>query len=155
MKKLLLSLLMTCLFMNAHAQVVTTSSSSMKAGSWLSTVPYNISDEGTEHEFMFGMGGWSWDFFGYQQRNHCGVENLDIARIGFTGRFDNAYDALTDAQKAAIDTEINNTLPTGIHKVFLLCGIGNVGDQAGDVGSKPTWSDAQRNNYVDDIVRAA
>ena len=155
MKKLLLSLLMTCLFMNAHAQVVTTSSSSMTAGTWLSTVPYNISDEGTEHEFMFGMGGWSWDFFGYQQRNHCGVENLDIARIGFTGRFDNAYDALTDAQKAAIDTEINNTLPTGIHKVFLLCGIGNVGDQAGDVGSKPTWSDAQRNNYVNDIVRAA
>lgn len=155
MKKLLLSLLMTCLFMNAHAQVVTTSSSSMTAGTWLSTVPYNISDEGTKHEFMFGMGGWSWDFFGYQQRNHCGVENLDIARIGFTGRFDNTYDALTDAQKAAIDTEINNTLPTGIHKVFLLCGIGNVGDQAGDVGSKPTWSDAQRNNYVDDIVRAA
>lgn len=60
MKKLLLSLLMTCLFMNAHAQVVTTSSSSMTASTWLSTVPYDISDEGTEHEFMFGMGGWSW-----------------------------------------------------------------------------------------------
>ena len=74
MKKLIVLLLMTCLFINTHAQIVTTSSSSMTAGGWLSTVPYDISDEGTEHEFMFGMGGWSWNFFGYQQRNHCGVE---------------------------------------------------------------------------------
>ena len=155
MKKLIVLLLMTCLFINTHAQTVTTSSSSMTAESWLSTVPYDISDEGTEHEFMFGMGGWSWDFFGYQQRNHCGVENLDIARIGFTGRFDSSYDALTDAQKAALDTEITNTLPTGVKKVFLLCGIGNDGNQQGDLASTPTWSTTQRNNYVNDIVMAA
>lgn len=155
MKKLSAILFLTCLFMTMHAQIVTTASSSMTAGSWLSTVPYDISDEGTEHEFMFGMGGWSWDFFGYQQRNHCGTENLDIARIGFTGRFDSSYDALTDAQKTAIDTEFTNALPTGVKKIFLLCGIGNEGKDQGNAPSTPTWSTTQRNNYVNDIVRAA
>ena len=138
----------------ATAQHVTTSSSSMTTSPWAVSVPYNISDEGTKQEFKFGMGGWSWDFFALQQRNHCGKENLDIARVGFNGRFDKAYDALTDEQKAGMDTELRNIVQTGVKSIFLLCGIGNVGNQQGDLSGVPTWNETTRTNYVDDIVRA-
>lgn len=142
------------MLIGASAQSVTTASSSMTASPWAVRVPYNIADEGTKHEFKFGMGGWSWDFFAYQQRNHCGTENLDIARVGFTGRFDAAYTSLTDGQKSTMDSELNNIVQTEVKSIFLLCGIGNVGEQQGDAPSTPSWSDEQRNNYVNDIVRA-
>ena len=100
------------------------------------------------------MGGWSWDFFAYQQRNHCGKENLGIARVGFTGRYDASYTELTAAQKATMDGELNNIVQTGVKSIFLLCGIGNLGDQQGDAPGTPTWSTTQRENYVNDIVRA-
>ena len=96
MKRLNLFIVAILIGLCATAQHVTTSSSSMTTSPWAVSVPYNISDEGTKQEFKFGMGGWSWDFFALQQRNHCGKENLDIARVGFNGRFDKAYDALTD-----------------------------------------------------------
>lgn len=150
--KLLLAVAMISLC--ATAQNVTTSSSSMTTSPWAVSVPYNISDEGTKHEFKFGMGGWSWDFFALQQRNHCGKENLDIARVGFNGRFDKAYDALTAEQKAAMDTELRNIVQTGVKSIFLLCGIGNVGNQQGDLSGVPSWNETTRTNYVDDIVRA-
>ena len=150
--KLLLAVAMISLC--ATAQNVTTSSSSMTTSPWAVSVPYNISDEGTKHEFKFGMGGWSWDFFALQQRNHCGKENLDIARVGFNGRFDKAYDALTAEQKAAMDTELRNIVQTGVKSIFLLCGIGNVGNQQGDLSGVPSWNETTRTNYVDDVVRA-
>ena len=150
--KLLLAAALTTLC--ATAQNMTTSSSSMTTSPWAVSVPYNISDEGTKYEFKFGMGGWSWDFFAFQQRNHCGKENLDIARVGFNGRFDKAYDALTAEQKASMDTELRNIVQTGVKSIFLLCGIGNLGDQLGDLSTAPVWNETTRTNYVDDIVRA-
>ena len=155
MKKTLLYLLLSTLFVGAQAQSVTTASSSMQAGSWAVRVPYDVSDNGTEYKFEAGMGGWSWDFFAYQQRNHCGKENLSIARIGCTLAYAEAYSSLPDAVKSTIDTELNNIFQTGVKKVFFLPGIGNVGDQEGDAGGKPTWSTTQRENYVNNIALAA
>ncbi|MBQ3581417.1 MAG: RICIN domain-containing protein [Alistipes sp.] len=154
MKKLLTTLLASCMLISATAQSVTTASSSMTASPWAVRVPYDISEEGTKYDFTFGMGGWSWDFFAYQQRNHCGKENLGIARVGFTGRYDASYTELTAAQKATMDGELNNIVQTGVKSIFLLCGIGNLGDQQGDAPGTPTWSTTQRENYVNDIVRA-
>lgn len=154
MKKLLTTLLASCMLISATAQSVTTASSSMTASPWAQQVPFNISEEGTKYDFKFGMGGWSWDFFALQQRNHCGKENLGIARVGFTGRYDASYTELTAAQKATMDGELNNIVQTGVKSIFLLCGIGNVGDQQGDAPGTPTWSTTQRENYVNDIVRA-
>ena len=156
MKKRILSTTVALCFslLGMMAQSVTTASSSMTASPWAVNVPFDVSQEGEKKEFTFGMGGWSWDFFAYQQRNHCGKENLGIARVGFTGRYDNSYSALTDAQKSAMDTELNNIVQTGVKSIFLLCGIGNVGDQQGNAPGTPTWSTTQRENYVNDIVRA-
>lgn len=154
MKKLLTTLLASCMLISATAQSVTTASSSMTASPWAVRVPYDISEEGTKYDFTFGMGGWSWDFFAYQQRNHCGKENLGIARVCFTGRYDASYTELTEKQKANMDGELNNIVQTGVKSIFLLCGIGNVGDQQGDAPGTPTWSTTQRENYVNDIVRA-
>ena len=154
MKRLLSLCSMALLGLCAIAQNVTTASSTMTARPWAVRVPYDIADEGTKYEFKFGMGGWSWDFFAYQQRNHCGKENLGIARVGFVGRYDAAYSELTDAQKSGMDTELNNIVQTGVKSIFLLCGIGNEGDQLGNAPGKPSWNETTRTNYVDDIVRA-
>ena len=154
MKRLNLLIATILIGLCAKAQNSATSSSSMTTSPWAVSVPYNIADEGTKYEFKFGMGGWSWDFFALQQRNHCGRENLDIARVGFNGRFDKAYDALTAEQKATMDTELRNIVQTGVKSIFLLCGIGNLGDQLGDLTSAPVWDETTRTNYVDDIVRA-
>ncbi len=154
MKRLNLLIATILIGLCAKAQNSATSSSSMTTSPWAVSVPYNIADEGTKYEFKFGMGGWSWDFFALQQRNHCGRENLDIARVGFNGRFDKAYDALTAEQKATMDTELRNIVQTGVKSIFLLCGIGNLGDQLGDLTSAPVWNETTRTNYVDDIVRA-
>ena len=154
MKRILLLCTMALFGLCGIAQNVSTASSTMTASPWTVRVPYDIADEGTKYEFKFGMGGWSWDFFAYQQRNHCGKENLGIARVGFVGRYDASYTALTDAQKSTMDTELNNIVQTGVKSIFLLCGIGNLGDQQGDAPSKPSWNETTRTNYVDDIVRA-
>ena len=148
MKRLNLLLAVVLIGLCAVAQNATTSSSSMVTSPWAVSVPYNIADEGPKYEFKFGMGGWSWDFFAYQQRNHCGKENLGIARVGFVGRYDASYTALTDAQKSTMDTELNNIVQTGVKSIFLLCGIGNLGDQQGDAPSKPSWTETTRTNYV-------
>ncbi len=145
----------------ANAQNATTSSSVIQAGTWAVHVPYQISDSGTEYQFMSGMGGWSWDFFGLQMRNYSGINHqggtngLGIARIGFTGRFDASYTSLSSTQTSAIDTELNNIAATGVKNVFLLCGIGNAGNSQGSAPSTPSWTNTQRNNYVNDIERAA
>ena len=155
MKRIYLLCLSVCMCICALSQTVTTASSSMTANPWAVRVPYDVADEGKEYQFMFGMGGWSWDFFAFQQRNHCGKENLSIARIGCTLAYAEAYSSLPDAVKTAINTELNNISQTGVKKVFFLPGIGNVGDQQGDAGGKPTWSTAQRENYVNNITLAA
>ena len=153
MRKLLLLITTFCLVTLVNAQ--TTSSSSMTAGEWSVRVPFDIDDEGKEYQFMFGMGGWSWDFFAYQQRNHAGKENMQIARIGCTLSFAEAYTSLPDAVKNTLNTELSNTSQTGIRKVFFLPGVGNLGTEQGDASGTPTWSTAQRNNYVNNIVLAA
>ncbi|MBO5678764.1 MAG: RICIN domain-containing protein [Bacteroidaceae bacterium] len=156
MKKKLLSTTIALCFslLGMMAQSVTTASSSMTASPWAVSVPFDITQEGEKKEFTFGMGGWSWDFFAYQQRNHCGKENMGIARVGFTGRYDASYSELTDAQKTTMDNELNNIVQTGVKSIFLLCGIGNEGNQQGNASGVPSWNDTRRNNYVNDIVRA-
>ena len=155
MKRIYLLCLSMCMCICTLAQTVTTASSSMTANPWAVHVPYDVADEGTEYQFMFGMGGWSWDFFAFQQRNHCGKENLSIARIGCTLAYAEAYTTLPQSVMEAIDTELGNISQTGVKKVFFLPGIGNVGDQQGDADGKPTWSTAQRENYVNNITLAA
>lgn len=155
MKKILLFCLTLMSIVCAKAQNTQTSSSSMTAGSWSVRVPFDIDDEGKEYQFMFGMGGWSWDFFAYQQRNHAGKENMQIARVGCTLPFSEAYTTLPASVKNTLSTELNNTSQTGVKKVFFLPGIGNVGTEQGDAASKPTWSTEQRENYVNNIVLAA
>ena len=142
----------------ACAQTVPTSSSSISAGTWAVHVPYNISDTGTEFNFEIGRGGWGWDFFSYQVRNYhkaISKSGYGIARIGFTGRWSSSNSALSSDQTAALDTELSYAEIAGVTKVFLLCGIGNDGDQVGNAGGTPTWNTTQRNNYVADCVRAA
>lgn len=155
MKRIYLLCISMCMCICTLAQTITTASSSMTANPWAVHVPYDVADEGTEYQFMFGMGGWSWDFFAFQQRNHCGKENLSIARIGCTLAYAEAYTTLPQSVMEAIDTELGNISQTGVKKVFFLPGIGNVGDQQGDADGKPTWSTAQRENYVNNITLAA
>lgn len=155
MRKILLFCLSLTLFIGVNAQNAQTSSSSMTAGSWSVRVPFDIDDEGKEYQFMFGMGGWSWDFFAFQQRNHAGKENMQIARVGCTLPFSEAYTTLPATVKNTLNTELNNTSQTGVKKVFFLPGIGNVGTEQGEAASKPTWSTEQRENYVNNIVLAA
>ena len=154
------SLIFASLFivLAAKAQQVTTSSSAIKAGTWAVHVPYNISDTGTEFIFEIGRGGWGWDFFSYQVRNyHKSISKpaYGLARIGFVGRWSSSNSSLSSDQTAALDTELSYAQIAGVTKVFLLCGIGNDGDQVGNAGGRPSWSDTQRNNYVADCVRAA
>lgn len=66
MKRMYLLCLSMCMCICTLAQTVTTASSSMTANPWAVHVPYDVADEGTEYQFMFGMGGWSWDFFAFQ-----------------------------------------------------------------------------------------
>ena len=145
----------------SHAQRTATSSESIQAGTWAVRVPYDISAPGTEYRFMSGQGGWRWDFFGLQMRNYSGTvhpggtNGLGVARIGFTGRFDASYSSLSSTQTSELNAELDNIRWIGVKNVFLLCGVGNSGDQQGSSTSTPSWSTTQRNNYVDDIVRAA
>lgn len=162
MKSLLLAWLMLTPIL-ASAQQATTSSSAMKAGTWAVRVPYNLGDTGTEYNFPCGQGGWRWDFFGLQMRNYSGsnyigTPGVHVARIGFTGRWNSSNTSLSSDQTSELDAELDNIRWIGSAsevKIFLLCGIGNSGNEQGNAGGTPSWNTTQRTNYVDDIERAA
>ncbi|MDO4994280.1 MAG: LamG-like jellyroll fold domain-containing protein, partial [Bacteroidales bacterium] len=161
-KKIILIAGMVLLPFLAFAQQATTSSSAMKAGTWAVRVPYDLGNQGTEYQFICGQGGWRWDFFGLQMRNYSGsnysgTPGIHVARVGFTGRWSASYTSLSSEQTSELDLELQNIRWIGSPsevKVFLLSGIGNVGDEQGSAGGTPSWNTTQRTNYVDDIVRA-
>ena len=136
-----------------YAQTTTTASSSMTASPWTEGIPYDITAEGKKQSFVAGMGGWSWDFFAYKERNWVGQEYQNIARVGFIG--DNntnstAPSDLTSAQKTSIDTELANIGPTGAKRLLLLCDMSNSSGSvsASNWTSSTTTNKRRRNNYV-------
>lgn len=133
MKKTLFTLLLAVLFANISAQNVTTASSSMQAGSWGVTVPYDVTDEGEEFQFATGMGGWSDEQFGIKQRNWVGTENLGVARVGFTGRNSTSSSLPTSLSTDQLNgnsetgyvnfnAELNLAKKYGMTNVIILCG---------------------------------
>lgn len=153
MKRTLILCTVALLGLSVSAQNTTTSSSSMTANPWTENIPYDIAVQGKKQSFVAGMGGWSWDFFAYKQRNWVGKEYQNIARVGFIG--DNntsstAPSSLTDSQKSSIDTELNNIAPTGAKNLLLLCDMSN---SSGSV-SESNWTSTygthkrRRTNYV-------
>ena len=157
MKRILSLCLIALMGLYATAQSITTASSSMTASPWTEGIPYDITAEGKKQSFVAGMGGWSWDFFAYKERNWVGQAYQNIARVGFIG--DNntnktAPSALTTAQKSSIDTELNNIAPTGAKNLLLLCDMSN---SSGSV-RESNWTTSnlltatddkrRRNNYV-------
>lgn len=131
MKKTLLYLLLSTLFVGAQAQSVTTASSSMQAGSWGKQVPFNVSDAGKEFQFATGMGGWSDEQFAIKQRNWVGTENLGVARVGFTGRTTNSSSLPTSLSSdqtggatgyVNFNAELNLVKKYGMTKIIILCG---------------------------------
>ena len=144
MKRILSLCLIALMGLYATAQSITTASSSMTASPWTEGIPYDITAEGKKQSFVAGMGGWSWDFFAYKERNWVGQEYQNIARVGFIG--DNntsstAPSALTSAQKTSIDTELANIGPTGAKRLLLLCDMSN---SSGSV-SESNWT---ASNYL-------
>lgn len=163
MKKLLTTLLASCMLISATAQSVTTASSSMTASPWAQQVPFDVSAEGQKFNFVTGMGGWSWDEFAYKQRNWVGKENLGIARIGFLGRNSTGSSlasSLSDGQKASLDTELANITETGVKNVLLLCDMDPESSgkltESSWVGGLFTSTSAKnrRNYYVNDMALA-
>lgn len=168
MKKLLTTLLASCMLISATAQSVTTASSSMTASPWAQQVPFNIADEGQQFNFATGMGGWSWDFFGYKERNWVG-ENAKVARLNFFGRNSTSSSVATSLSEEQLRTGITFTFPdgtagshngldfdlaiidiTGVKNILLLCDMDmRVRLSASD------WDNANRvNYYVNDIALA-
>ena len=124
MKRTLILCTVALLGLCVSAQNNTTSSSSMTANPWTENIPYDIAVQGKKQSFVAGMGGWSWDFFAYKQRNWVGREYLNIARVGFLGENNTSSSeptSLTSTQKSTIDTELNNIAPTGAKRLLLLC----------------------------------
>ncbi|MBR5149434.1 MAG: RICIN domain-containing protein [Bacteroidaceae bacterium] len=124
MKRTLILCTVALLGLCVSAQNNTTSSSSMTANPWTENIPYDIAVQGKKQSFVAGMGGWSWDFFAYKQRNWVGKEYLNIARVGFLGENNTSSSeptSLTSTQKSTIDTELNNIAPTGAKRLLLLC----------------------------------
>ncbi len=157
MKRTLILCTVALLGLSVSAQNNTTSSSAMTANPWTEHIPYDIAADGKKQSFVAGMGGWSWDFFAYKQRNWVGQEYLNIARVGFIGdnnTSSSAPSSLTDAQKSSIDTELNNIAPTGAKRLLLLC---DMSDSSGSV-SESNWTASsflsatkdkkRRTNYV-------
>ena len=72
MKRILSLCLIALMGLYATAQSITTASSSMTASPWTEGIPYDITAEGKKQSFVAGMGGWSWDFFAYKERNWWG-----------------------------------------------------------------------------------
>lgn len=162
-KKLLLLCIGSCIQLTLFAQTITTASSSMTTNPWTENIPYNITAAGEKKSFVAGMGGWSWDFFAYKQRNWVGKEYQNIARVGFIGRHSTSSSqptSLSNDQKTAIDTELANIGPTGATKLLLLCDL----DQSSGKLSESSWCGTlgyvsntvkrRRNNYVKDIQLA-
>ncbi len=168
MKKLLTTLLASCMLISATAQSVTTASSSMTASPWAQQVPFNIADEGQQFNFATGMGGWSWDFFGYKERNWVG-ENAKVARLNFFGRNSTSSSVATSLSEEQLRTGITFTFPdgtegshngldtdlaiidiTGVKNILLLCDMDmRVRLSASD------WNNTNRvNYYVNDIALA-
>ena len=162
MKRTLILCTVALLGLCVSAQNNTTSSSAMTANPWTEHIPYDIAAAGKKQSFVAGMGGWSWDFFAYKQRNWVGREYLNIARVGFLGRHSissSQPSALSDAQKTSIDTELNNIAPTGAKRLLLLCDL----DPSSGSLKESAWYNSfytsndvkrRRNNYVKDIELA-
>ena len=169
MKRIFSLLLASCMLIGASAQSVTTASSSMTASPWAQQVPFDIAAEGQKFTFTTGMGGWSWDFFGYKQRNWVGVENMSVARLNFFGRDDTSGDLATSLSEEQLRTGIEFTFPdgsagehngldtdlamidiTGVKNILLLCDMDmRVRLSASD------WNNTNRvNYYVNDIALA-
>ena len=168
MKKLLTTLLASCMLISATAQSVTTASSSMTASPWAQQVPFNIADEGQQFNFATGMGGWSWDFFGCKGRNWVG-ENAKVARLNFFGRNSTSSSVATSLSEEQLRKGITFTFPdgtegshngldtvlaiidiTGVKNILLLCDMDmRVRLSASD------WNNTNRvNYYVNDIALA-
>ena len=165
MKRILSLCLIALMGLYATAQSITTASSSMTASPWTEGIPYDITAEGKKQSFVAGMGGWSWDFFAYKERNWVGQEYQNIARVGFLGRHSTSSSqptSLSNDQKTAIDAELNNISPTGAKKLLLLCDvdpnttIGGLSESSwcGTLGYVSNTVKRRRNNYVKDIQLA-
>ena len=156
------------MLISATAQSVTTASSSMTASPWAQQVPFNIADEGQQFNFATGMGGWSWDFFGYKERNWVG-ENAKVARLNFFGRNSTSSSVATSLSEEQLRTGITFSFPdgtegshngldtdlaiidiTGVKNILLLCDMDmRVRLSASD------WNNTNRvNYYVNDIALA-
>ena len=168
MKRLFTALAAFCVLIGAFAQSVTTASSSMTASPWAQQVPFDIAAEGQKFNFTTGMGGWSWDFFGYKERNWVG-KNATVARLNFFGR-DNTSGNLasslseeqlrtgitfqfpdgTDGSHNGLDTDLAIIDITGVKDILLLCDMDmRVRLSASD------WNNTNRvNYYVNDIALA-
>ena len=168
MKKLLTTLLASCMLISATAQSVTTASSSMTASPWAQQVPFDIAAEGQKFNFTTGMGGWSWDFFGYKERNWVG-KNATVARLNFFGRNNTSgvmatslseeqlrtgitweFSDGTAGSHNGLDTDLAIIAITGVKDILLLCDMDmRVHLSASD------WNNTNRvNYYVNDIALA-
>ena len=168
MKKLLTTLLASCMLISASAQSVTTASSSMTASPWAQQVPFDISAEGQKFNFATGMGGWSDIQFAYKQRNWVG-KYATVARLNFFGRNNTSGNLATSLSEEqlrkgitfsfpdgtsgshnGIDTDLDIIAPSGVKDILLLCDMDmRVRLSASD------WNNANRvNYYVNDIALA-
>lgn len=168
MKKLLITLLASCMLISATAQSVTTASSSMTASPWAQQVPFDISAEGQKFNFVTGMGGWSDIQFAYKQRNWVG-KHAKVARLNFFGRNSTSSSVATSLSEEQLRTGITFTFPdgtagshngidfdldiiapSGVKNILLLCDMDmRVRLSASD------WDNANRvNYYVNDIALA-
>lgn len=168
MKKLLTTLLASCMLISATAQSVTTASSSMTASPWAQQVPFNIADEGQQFNFATGMGGWSDIQFAYKQRNWVG-KHAKVARLNFFGRNNTSGVMATELSEEQLRTGITFTFPdgtagshngidfdldiiapSGVKNILLLCDMDmRVRLSASD------WNNTNRvNYYVNDIALA-
>lgn len=168
MKRLFTALAAFCVLIGAFAQSVTTASSSMTASPWAQQVPFDIAAEGQKFNFATGMGGWSWDFFGYKERNWVG-KNATVARLNFFGRNSTSGNLATSLSEEQLRTGITFEFPdgtdgshngldtdlaiidiTGVKDILLLCDMDmRVRLSASD------WNNTNRvNYYVNDIALA-
>ena len=112
MKRLFTALAAFCVLIGAFAQSVTTASSSMTASPWAQQVPFDIAAEGQKFNFTTGMGGWSWDFFGYKERNWVG-KNATVARLNFFGRDNTSGNLASSLSEEQLRTGITFQFPDG------------------------------------------
>ena len=168
MRRLFTTLVASCMLISAFAQSVTTASSTMTASPWAQQVPFDIASEGQKFNFTTGMGGWSWDFFGYKERNWVG-EDAKVARLNFFGRNSTGstlatslsdeqlrtgitfkFPDGTDGSHNGLDTDLGIIDITGVKDILLLCDMDmRVRLSASD------WNNTNRvNYYVNDMALA-